>query len=76
MPPKTRSALKSKFDLSPVPLAGFMPPPMQRTQRPVAPSKKPKAVPGTAPAKKSKAATAREIEAAAKTLLKLSRQLK
>lgn len=92
MPPKTRSKV---YDLSPIPVAGFMPPPPRKFKPTVvvkpksaapkpasgkkpSPSKKsgaPVKAPVKAAAPPSKAAAAKDIEAAAKALLKLSRQL-
>jgi len=79
MPPKTRPSNKKPktFGSSPVPVAEFMAPPGAR-KKPVAvvkpaSAKKPVAKKSAPP---SKAAAARDLEIAAKTLLKLSRQLK
>ena len=88
MPPKTRS---KEYDLSPIPVAGFMPPPPRKFKptvvvKPKPAANKPTAKPNNkknAPANKvnkpaappSKAAAAKDIEAAAKALLKLSRQM-
>ena len=87
MPAKTRSAKPKsaialkKAGLSPVPLGSFMAPPGARmapgasktiTRKPV--SKKPLVNAGAK--QPSKAAAAKDIESAAKALLKLSRSLK
>lgn len=85
MPPKTRSNnARSKntraHELSPIPVAGFMPPPPRMTRpkpevvvKPAAPKKK--VVVKTAAAPPSKANAAKDIELAARALLKLSKQL-
>lgn len=82
MPPKTRSNARQ---LSPVPVAGFMPPPpkfgakkpknVEVVVKPKSskPAVKKRAVPAPTP---SKATAARDIELAARALLKLSKQLK
>lgn len=84
MPAKTRSAKPKsaialkKAGLSPVPLGSFMAPPGARpaiTRKPASKNAGAKVV--NAGAKQpSKAAAAKDIESAAKALLKLSRSLK
>ena len=84
MPAKTRSAKPKsaialkKAGLSPVPLGSFMAPPGARTApRPTITRKPaPKKVLSAGAKQPSKAAAAKDIESAAKALLKLSRSLK
>jgi|Laugresbdmm110sd_1035091.scaffolds.fasta_scaffold03123_7 hypothetical protein len=83
MPAKTRSAKPKsaialkKAGLSPVPLGSFMAPPGARPAITRKPASKIGAKPANAGAKQpSKAAAAKDIESAAKALLKLSRSLK
>lgn len=85
MPAKTRSAKPKsaialkKAGLSPVPLGSFMAPPGAQTAPRPAITRKPvskKPVVNAGAKQPSKAAAAKDIEAAAKALLKLSRSLK
>lgn len=81
MPPKTRSnnarPKQRAHELSPIPVAGFMPPPPLRKKpevvvKPATPKKKVVVKTAAAP---SKANAAKDIELAARALLKLSKQL-